>query len=89
MGQVARRLSSGACKRDGAGKPEDGYGRVLRLTIELRYFECGTNTETLAGRCCSIFGACLTCRSSIVMPTPQSLRLRLGDEAQHAPSKLN
>jgi hypothetical protein len=89
MRQVARRPSFGACKRGGALKVGNGYGRALRLTIKFRSFEYGTNTGTPRGRSCSISGACLIFRSSIVTPTPQNQPLRREDEAQHAPSNLN
>ena len=56
MRRVARLYSCAACKRGGAVKRADGYGRVLRLTIEFRYFECGRNTETPPGRSCLSFG---------------------------------
>jgi hypothetical protein len=45
MRRVARLVSSAACKRGGAVKRVDGYGRVPRLTIEFRYFECGRNIK--------------------------------------------
>jgi hypothetical protein len=64
-------------------------GRLLRLTIEFRYFECGRNIETPPGRSCLSFGACLTCRSSIVTRTRQNLPLRHGREARRTPWKLN
>src|SRR5215471_2992502 len=82
MRRAARLLYYGVCKHDGAVKPVDGYGRTLRLIIALRYFECGTNTETLPGRSCSIFGVCQTYRSSIATPTPQNLPLRHGIDAR-------
>ena len=89
MRRVARLPSCGVCKRDAAVKPADGYGRVLRLIIEFRYFECGTNAETLLGRSCSIFGVCRTYRSSIVTPTPQNLPLRHGIDTQQVALKAN
>ncbi len=88
MRQAARPLSSAACKRGGAVKLADGYGRALRLTIAFRYLESGTNTELPRGRSYSIFGVCQTCRSSIGTPTPQNLPLRPAIDARHAPSKL-
>jgi hypothetical protein len=87
MRRVARLVSSAACKRGGAVKRVDGYGRVPRLTIEFRYFECGRNIETSPGRSCLSFGACLTFRSSIVTHTPQNLPLRHATDAQHTPLK--
>jgi hypothetical protein len=89
MRRVARPLSSVACKRGDAVRLADGYGRVLRLTIEFRYFECGRNTETPRGRSCLTFGARLTCRSSIVTRTSQNLPLRHAIDALHTPSKLS
>src|SRR5207249_3088391 len=70
MRRVAKLLSFGASKRGGAVRLPDGYGRALRSTIEFRYSAYGTNTEAHLGRRCSIFGACLTSRSSIATPTP-------------------
>src|SRR5262249_17485286 len=44
MRRVAKHHSCGGCKGGAAAKPEDGYGRVLRLTTAFRSFGCGGNT---------------------------------------------
>jgi hypothetical protein len=89
MRQVAWLLSCCAYKRGDALKRADAYGRALKSITEFRYFECGTNTETLRGRSCSIFGACLTFSSSIVTSTQQNAPSRRGIVVPHAPLDLN
>ena len=70
-------------------KRADPYGRALKLITEFRYFECGTNTETLRGRGYSIFGACPTFSSSIVTSTQRNAPSRRGIVVPHAPLDLN
>jgi hypothetical protein len=59
MRQVARRPSSGACKRGGAVRLAGAYGRLQRLIIESRYFERSVLHYTF---CSCDFARCLSAR---------------------------
>jgi hypothetical protein len=62
---MERQDSCVASKGGAVVKPENGYGRMLRLTTAFRFFEFGANIGICRGRSYSIFGACQTFRSSI------------------------